>query len=85
MSGASDEDDVADEQLFMQESLELHYNVAELVGTYGVLPMCTYNRKKKNYCICRNLTLVRILIPIDNSFAQSIHFYHILMLVTNYL
>ena len=34
VSGAGDEDDVADEQLFMQESLELHYNVAELVGTY---------------------------------------------------
>ena len=32
MTGGGDEDDAADEQLFMQQSLELHYNVAELVG-----------------------------------------------------
>jgi hypothetical protein len=32
-SDGRDEDDAADEQLFMQESLELHYNVAELIGT----------------------------------------------------
>ena len=34
MAGGGDEDDVADEALFMQESLELHYNVAELIGEW---------------------------------------------------
>lgn len=47
MSGAGDEDDVADEQLFMQESLELHYNVAELVGKDRVPMMCTRERMKE--------------------------------------
>lgn len=47
MSGAGDEDDVADEQLFMQESLELHYNVAELVGKDRVPMMCTKERKRE--------------------------------------
>ena len=78
VSGAGDEDDVADEQLFMQESLELHYNVAELVGTYRVLPMCTYIRKNENYCKSRNLHL---LIHIFNYVAP----HHILMMITNYL
>ena len=32
VSGGGDEDDAADEVHFMQESLELHYNVAELIG-----------------------------------------------------
>jgi hypothetical protein len=47
VSGAGDEDDVADEQLFMQESLELHYNVAELVGKDRVPMMCTRERMKE--------------------------------------
>lgn len=47
MSGAGDEDDVADEQLFMQESLELHYNVAELVGKHRVPMMCARERLKE--------------------------------------
>ena len=34
VAGGGDEDDVADEALFMQESLELHYNVAELIGKW---------------------------------------------------
>ena len=71
VSGAGDEDDVADEQLFMQESLELHYNVAELVGTYRVFPMCTYNRRNKktknSFIKSRNLYLVHVLILILNS------------------
>ena len=43
MSGGGDEDDAADEALFMQESLELHYNVAELIGTalYGAGLFCS--------------------------------------------
>jgi hypothetical protein len=43
VAGNGDEDDAADEQLFMQQSLELHYNVAELVGEHssGIpLPYC---------------------------------------------
>jgi hypothetical protein len=35
VAGNGDEDDAADEQLFMQQSLELHYNVAELVGEHS--------------------------------------------------
>jgi hypothetical protein len=35
VTGGGDEDDAADEQLFMQQSLELHYNVAELVGEHS--------------------------------------------------
>ena len=44
MSGAGDEDDVADEQLFMQESLELHYNVAELIGEDKMSVLSTAER-----------------------------------------
>lgn len=52
MSGAGDEDDVADEQLFMQESLELHYNVAELVGKHMV-PMMIERERLANKTIVR--------------------------------
>ncbi len=31
-SGEPDEDDVSDERLFMQESMELHYNISDLIG-----------------------------------------------------
>jgi hypothetical protein len=53
VSGAGDEDDVADEQLFMQESLELHYNVAELVGKDRVPMICTRERMKEKEWIVK--------------------------------
>lgn len=46
ISGGADEDDAVDEELFLQESLELHFNISEVIGsilrTHGSDYLATY-------------------------------------------
>jgi hypothetical protein len=75
VSGAGDEDDMADEQLFMQESLELHYNVAELVGKDRVPMMCTSEREKEREWLIK-LSHEQKSLPYSPFIVMKRCFYH---------